>query len=951
MLEILTSAGDPCFGRHVFGRIARGFFMPKWAPPRPLLGYVIALALTVAIPTLLLCVVTASAWVTSEQARVRTGTLRTAQAAQENVDRYLAGQVAMLQALATSPALDEGDYKRLDDQARELLDLQGANIVLRDVSGQQLVNTHRPWGTALPKIQNLETDRHVPRSKQPYISDTYQGVMAGGPLIRVIVPVIRRNEVIYTLTASLPPGALSRLLQDAGIAAPHSASIADRNGRILARAVHDDAVVGRALPGFNEATGFEGTWTGTNLDGVMVYGAYRRSLLSGWLFTAGIDKAALNAPLYRSLWSLAALALGLILAAAAGSVFLARQIVSSHRQVAVAAEALGNGLPLQPLRTPISEINLVGDSLADAARKLHDQAAALEAANADLERRVLERTLEVSAQATLLKATLDNMDQGLIKVDADGRITVWNQRALDLLGLPPELMASNPTLSAVLDAQAARREFDKSDEAFVRWIRSAARDQKAHSYERERPNGTVLEIRTVPLPGGGGVRTFTDVTARKQAERLTEHMARHDALTGLPNRTLFRERLGQELARADREGASFALFCLDLDRFKAVNDKFGHPVGDRLLVLVGERIRSVLRTEDVVGRLSGDEFAILQIGAGSAHEASTLARRLNEALAQPFSIDGHTIELGVSIGIALAPQDRASSDQLFKSADMALYRAKSEGRDTFRFYEPSMDAAVEARQSLELDLRHALSKGEFALHYQPVVDPKSRGVRGFEALLRWRHPERGAVPPCDFITLAEDTRLIIPIGDWVLREACREAMSWPGSTTVAVNISAVQMENPGLVQGVVSALTASGLPPHRLELEITESVLMQESEAVLKSLRMLRDLGVRFALDDFGTGFSSLSYIQKLPLDRIKIDRSFVKNIADPTTAAIVRTIIGLGTGLGIAVTAEGVETEDQLDFVRREGCALVQGFLLSRPLPPEQARAFASRKVRRRAA
>ena len=926
--------------------------MSKRVKARPFLWYVIALAAAVAVPTLALCLVMTHAWVSSEQARLRTGTLKSVQSAQENVDRYLAGRVAMLQALATSPALDQRDFKRLDAQARELLDLQGVNIVLRDASGQQLVNTRRPWGTPLPRIQNLETDRHVVRSKQPYISDLYQGIMAGGPLVRVIVPVTRENEVIYTLTASLPPAALARLLQGAGIKAPYFGSIADRNGRVLARAVHEDAAVGKPIPGFGEAVGSEGTWSGANLDAVVVFGAYRRSQLSGWLFTAGLDRAVLDAPLYRSLWWLAALAVGLICVATAASFFFARRMVASQRQVGAAAFALGNGKPVRPLATPIHEINLVGQSLVEASAKSREQAAALEAANADLEQRVAERTREVSSQATLLKATLDNMDQGLIKIDAGGRIAVWNQRALDLLDLPPELMRSNPTLASVLEFQVARGDFAKSDDSFVDWVHSGGMDQhRLHSYERERPNGTVLEIRTVPLPGGGGVRTYTDVTVRKQAERLMEHMARHDGLTGLANRTLFRERLAQELARAERDGSSFALFCLDLDRFKAVNDTLGHPVGDSLLSIVAERIKAALRTEDVVGRLSGDEFAILQIGGGSAHAASTLARRLNKAMARPFVIGAHTIELGVSIGIALGPKDGGSADQLFKSADMALYRAKNDGRGTFRFYEASMDAAAAARQSLELDLRQALAQREFALHYQPVVDPESKAVKGFEALLRWHHPERGAIPPCDFVPLAEETRIIVPIGEWVLRQACREAMFWPDGTTVAVNISAVQLESPTLVQSVLSALERSRLPAHRLELEITESVLMHESEAVFRSLRMLRELGVRFALDDFGTGFSSLSYVQKLPLDRIKIDRSFVKSLADPTTAAIVRTIIGLGAGLGIPVTAEGVETEEQLEFVRREGCALVQGFLFSPPLPSEQARAFAKGQRKRRAA
>ncbi|MFY9292281.1 MAG: EAL domain-containing protein [Methylorubrum rhodinum] len=448
------------------------------------------------------------------------------------------------------------------------------------------------------------------------------------------------------------------------------------------------------------------------------------------------------------------------------------------------------------------------------------------------------------------------------------------------------------------------------------------------------------------VPGADGAPagyegTVADATERKRAEALIEHIARHDALTGLPNRRLFHETLGRALAGARRWGGRVAVLCCDLDRFKAVNDTFGHPAGDALLRVVAERLGAALREGDMVARLGGDEFAIILTDQDETRRIAAVARRIIQSLGRPVDLDGLSAAIGVSIGIAVGPEDGDSPETLFKNADIALYRAKDSGRNAFRFYERGMDAAVATRNLLELDLRDALRTGGFALHYQPIFALADGTPSGFEALLRWNHPVRGPVSPAEFIPVAEESGLIAPMGAWALNEACREAASWPGEMRVAVNVSAVQFRKQGLEQAVIRALAASGLPARRLELEITESVLMQDSEAVIGCLHRLRALGVRIALDDFGTGYSSLSYLCRFPFDKIKVDRSFVRDLDNPVAAAIVGAIVGIGERLGSTITAEGVETEEQLGRLREKGCTEVQGFLLSRPMAAEDARRF----------
>ena len=421
---------------------------------------------------------------------------------------------------------------------------------------------------------------------------------------------------------------------------------------------------------------------------------------------------------------------------------------------------------------------------------------------------------------------------------------------------------------------------------------------------------------------------------RARAEAQISHMAHHDALTMLPNRVLFRESLKEELMQVRRD-RPLAMLCLDLDNFKAVNDTLGHPIGDALLKEVAARLRGCVHAADTVARLGGDEFAIVQANGTQPVAATVLAQQLIEAIAAPYDIDGHRVVIGTSAGIALAPNDGSDPDELLKKADMALYRAKAEGRGSYRFFESAMDADMQKRRVIELDLRTALQRKEFEIHYQPLVDLQAERLSGFEALLRWKHPERGLISPAEFIPLAEEIGLITPIGAWVLEQACIDAASWPDNLTVAVNLSPVQFKGHTLVLNVVTALGSSGLSASRLELEITEAVMLQDTDTTLATLTQLKDLGVHISMDDFGTGYSSLSYLRKFPFDKIKIDQSFIRDLSDrPESMAIVRAVAGLGATLGIKTTAEGVETPEQLRAVKAEGCTQVQGYLLGRPAP-----------------
>jgi diguanylate cyclase (GGDEF)-like protein len=568
----------------------------------------------------------------------------------------------------------------------------------------------------------------------------------------------------------------------------------------------------------------------------------------------------------------------------------------------------------------------------------------LEAARGELAR----SEARAQRKARELELTLEHMSQGILMVDSSGQVAVLNRRAVELLELPEAFLASRPSYATLVEHLEAAGEFAEAaamlDRTVLEYIRSPATSRPVPHYERRRPNGDVVEVRSQSLPDGGFVRTFTDITSRRRTERRIVHLARHDALTDLANRTLFRKEL-EAAMQAIPAGRMFAVHYLDLDRFKSVNDTLGHPVGDKLLRVVAERLRQAVRSCDLVARLGGDEFAIIQMEVERRSDAAALASRIVDLVGRPFTVDGHQIQIATSIGIGVAPEDGTDPDELMKLADMALYSAKASGRSTWRFFEPDMRVTIEARRQIEMDLRGALAGDELELHFQPLFALAEEHLTGFEALLRWRKPGRGLVSPMEFIPIAEEIGLIVPIGAWVLEAACREALNWPAHLRVAVNLSPVQFQNGDIVETVAGVLARTGLAAGRLELEITESTLMDKGGDTKSRLEELHRLGVRISMDDFGTGYSSLSYLRSFPFDKIKIDRSFVGEICEKGgDAAIVRTIIALAESLGMSTTAEGIETEDQKHFLRALGCTEAQGYLFSKPRPAIELQAMLER-------
>jgi diguanylate cyclase (GGDEF)-like protein/PAS domain S-box-containing protein len=687
--------------------------------------------------------------------------------------------------------------------------------------------------------------------------------------------------------------------------------------------------------------------------------------------------------------------------------------------------------------------------------------------NEQLEAKAVQRAAELEATRRTLSAALENVDQGIAMIGADDRLHVCNRRACQLLGLPVDIADKRPTSAEVLGAQIASEEFVGIDPALVELWRRTPLSQFPPVYERRRPNGTLLEIRTVTLTDGGCVRTFTDITERREreaqiaraeadhrslfenavigiyrssvdgrkmmranpalvrlngyeseAELLAEvndigaewyvdpnrgaefrtlmdkvgrvddfvseihrhrtreriwvsesawlvrspsgeplyyegtvidsservlaearvaHMAHYDALTDLATRNSFLDSLRAAL-RQDRTNGTVAVHCIDLDRFKDVNDTMGHPAGDQLLRIAAKRLRGALRGGRDIARLGGDEFAVMQRDVADRADAEALAARLVRILSAPYRIDGVAIHIGASLGVIVATESGVTAEELMKNVDIALYRAKADGRSTYRVFDPSMSEAAQRRRALEIDLRGAVANNELVAYLQPIVDIASGGIIAFEALLRWRHPERGMMSPGEFISIAEETGLIGSIGEWVLFEACAEAARSAGSFTISVNLSPAQFRTRRVVKAVKGALSASGLSASRLVLEITESVLLMDDDQTKAALGELRGLGVRFALDDFGTGHSSLSYLQKFSFDTIKIDRSFVgASDADQVNATLVRAVVSLGRELGIAVVAEGIETEEQRDKLAAQGCRYAQGYLFGRPGPARE--------------
>jgi diguanylate cyclase (GGDEF)-like protein len=538
-----------------------------------------------------------------------------------------------------------------------------------------------------------------------------------------------------------------------------------------------------------------------------------------------------------------------------------------------------------------------------------------------------------------LDTAVNNMTQGLLLFDAAERLVICNRRYIEMFGVSPDVIKPGCSFRELLMHRAETGTFTEDVDDYREAILQIVAGGKVFERILSTADGRSIQVLYQPLADGGWVTTLEDFTERRRFDERIAHLAHYDALTDLPNRVLFREQLERELNRLGR-GGQLAVLYIDIDEFKSVNDSLGHPVGDELLKAVASRLSGCVGQGAFVARLGGDEFAIVQTGIKTSSEVMDLVIRIYEAVRAPCECLGHQLVTDASIGIALAPRDGTDLDQLLKNADLAMYGAKADGRRTYRFFERDMDAKVRARRALEQDLRQAIVEGEFELAYQPVVDLRSDAVSGCEALLRWRHPARGMISPAEFIPVAEDIGLIGQLGEWVLASACAEAVRWPDHIKLAVNVSPVQFRNHTLALHVASALAASGLAANRLELEITEAVLIRDDEAALAILHQLRAVGVRIALDDFGTGYSSLSYLQRFPFDKIKIDRCFVNDIAEPDgSSPIVQAVVNIATARNMTTTAEGVETEAQKKLLRALGCTEMQGFLFSKPRPAQEVR------------
>ena len=548
---------------------------------------------------------------------------------------------------------------------------------------------------------------------------------------------------------------------------------------------------------------------------------------------------------------------------------------------------------------------------------------------------LIAREVELKHLNRRVDIALNNMTHGLCMFDAEQKLIVCNRSYVQMYALTPQLSRPGTLLQSI---ESYRATIGNSALANPEQMAAATMElHEASAFTQELMDGRIVAVSQRPMQDGGWVAVHEDITERQRAEAKIAHLARHDMLTNLPNRVLFREHLESAFSRI-QPGVGFAVLCLDLDHFKTVNDTLGHPIGDELLKAVASRLTKTVPDTDFIARIGGDEFAVVQANVSRPEQCSQLASRIVEQISRPFDIDGRNIVVGTSVGIAIAPNDGENPDLLLKNADMALYLAKGDGRGIHRFFEREMDKRLQARRTLEIDLRKAIANGEFEVYYQPIVYLQTGKVSCFEALVRWNHPERGQVSPADFIPMAEETGLIQQIGETVLRTACMHAAKWPQSVSVAVNLSAMQFKGRNLVQLTLSALAASGLPAGRLDLEITETALLQDEVNTLTILHQLREIGVQISMDDFGTGYSSLAYLRNFPFDKIKIDRSFVRDmLVRKDCQAIVRAVVGLACSLGITTIIEGVETKEQFETAKADGCDEGQGYLFSKPMPQHE--------------
>ena len=633
-----------------------------------------------------------------------------------------------------------------------------------------------------------------------------------------------------------------------------------------------------------------------------------------------------------------AIAIAFLLGAAVVALAIARKLSERLRSLARAMDRLMRGdheIEI-PHTGDSNETGHIAQTLVAFKESLIDR----NALRLEQERLAAWSQAEIRKQFERLESAIDNMPQGLAMFDAERRLIVCNGAYARMYRLPEALTRPGAAFDEILKHRIADGMSPNENAGqFKNDYRAAVADTRPWTRTLELKDGRSIAITHTPMSDGGSLSTHDDITERRTIDARIAHLATHDALTALPNRAHFYETLRTTLDGAADAEATWALLAIDLDRFKEVNDSIGHGAGDLLLRQVAERLLEIVGDQGLIARLGGDEFVVLRGLAGSLETPEDLARRIVHTMREPFDLDGHLANIGASVGIAVAPEHGKTYRELLRHADLALYRAKSQGRGGFEVYDARMGEEMAARRALEIDLKKGLIGGEFELYYQPLLNLATDSVRGFEALIRWNRPGHGLTSPMDFIPIAEETGLIVEIGDWVLRRACEQATAWPDPIQIAVNVSPVQFRNRNFVRSVTEALRASGLAASRLEIEITESAVISDADEALAVLTQLHDLGVRLALDDFGTGYSSLTSLRKYPFDRIKIDRSFIRDLAntDRDALEIVRSVASLGVNLGKMTTAEGVETLEQLLQVRGLGCTDIQGYLISAPRPASE--------------
>lgn len=772
-------------------------------------------------------------------------------------------------------------HEMLREKASSWPDIAGVNVFDGDGT---LINSSKRWPVADVSISDRAYFRHLKqdRSLGGEIEVVPRRLGDGGPTIVFARPISGpHGSFLGVVTRTITPKSLETFFRSAGLGDNSSIAMHNRNGQLLARVPHVEGAVGQN---------------------------FRRD--SSPKLMEVFDRPALTTIL--------------------ASPFDGKErLVASHQLtseplVVVATRTLDATLATWRVQT-----------------KFFLAVAVLSTVLLVLTLYLIFRQMtgRLSVEKERLDTAMDTMTQGLLMFDSDGRLIVCNRSYIEMYGLSTDVAKPGISLQDLIRHRRATGSFVGDLDSYCdEVLRSVG---NFHGTLIEIPDGRLIEVKNYPGASGGWLATHEDVTERMRAQERIAHMAHYNSLTDLPNRVLMREHLERRTAELTK-GNSFAILYIDIDGFKDVNDTLGHGLGDELLRQIADRLRSCVDPQDLVARLGGDEFAIVKSETGDQAELAVLAKQVLATVRLPVECNGQEIAVDASVGIAVAPEHGNNLDDLLKHADMAMYAAKSSGRGAFRFFAAELDIKLKQRRQLELDLRHALANGEFELHYQPLVDLAADTISGCEALLRWRHPVRGMVSPVEFIPLTEETGLIEGIGEWVLEQACSEAASWPGHIKVAVNVSPVQFRSNTLALKVAAALGKSGLAPARLELEITETVLIRDDDGALAILRQLRELGVRIALDDFGTGYSSLSYLHRFPFDKIKIDRSFVSDIGEPDDSSpIVQAVVQMAGARDMTTTAEGVETEAQRRILRQLGCSQMQGYLFSPAVPASKLKSL----------